>query len=92
RIGVVWGIVSILTLVMLVPVGNLQIIEHAKWKSISNGQVHHTITVPALRGGMYDRYGAVLAVSRPTYRVIANNFQIDHPRAPWQRPNRSASG
>ena len=81
RIGVVWGIVSILTLVMLIPVGNLQIVEHGKWKSISNGQVHHTITVPALRGGMYDRYGAVLAVSRPTYRVIANNFQIEHPRA-----------
>jgi len=66
---------------MLAPVGNLQILEHGKWKSISNGQVHHTITVPALRGGMYDRYGAVLAVSRPTYRVIANNFQIVHPRA-----------
>jgi cell division protein FtsI/penicillin-binding protein 2 len=81
RIGVVWGIVSILTLGMLVPVGNLQIVEQAKWKSISNGQVRHTITVPALRGGMYDRYGAVLAVSRPTYRVIANNFQIVHPRA-----------
>jgi len=81
RIGVVWGIVSILTLVMLVPVGNLQIVEHTKWKSISNGQVRHTIKVPALRGGMYDRYGAVLAVSRPTYRVIANNFQIVHPRA-----------
>jgi cell division protein FtsI (penicillin-binding protein 3) len=81
RIGVVWGIVSLLVLVMLVPVGNLQIIEHGKWKSISNGQVHHAITVPALRGGMYDRYGAVLAVSRPTYRVIANNFQIVHPRA-----------
>ena len=81
RIGVVWGIVSILTLVMLVPVGNLQIVERGKWKSISNGQVRHTITVPALRGGMYDRYGAVLAVSRPTYRVIANNFQIVHPRA-----------
>ena len=81
RIGVVWGIVSLLVLVMLVPVGNLQIIEHGKWKSISNGQVHHAITVPALRGGMYDRYGSVLAVSRPTYRVIANNFQIVHPRA-----------
>ncbi|CAB4862192.1 unannotated protein [freshwater metagenome] len=80
RIGVVWGISSLLILLMLVPVGNLQILEHAKWKSISNGQVHHTISVPALRGGIYDRYGAVLAVSRPTYRVIANNFQIDHPR------------
>ena len=81
RIGVVWGIVSILILVMLIPVGNLQIVEHGKWKSISNGQVRHTVKVPALRGGMYDRYGAVLAVSRPTYRVIANNFQIDRPRA-----------
>jgi cell division protein FtsI (penicillin-binding protein 3) len=80
RIGVVWGIVTLLIVLMLVPVGNLQIVEHGKWKGISNGQVHHTITVPALRGGMYDRYGAVLAVSRPTYRVIANNFQIDHPR------------
>jgi len=81
RIGVVWGIVSILILVMLIPVGNLQIVEHGKWKSISNGQVHHTVKVPALRGGLYDRYGAVLAVSRPTYRVIANNFQIERPRA-----------
>jgi len=81
RIGVVWGIVSLLVLVMLIPVGNIQLLEHGKWKSISNGQVHHTITVPALRGGMYDRYGAVLAVSRPTYRVIANDFQIVHPRA-----------
>ncbi len=80
RIFMVWGIVTLLIAMMLVPVANIQILEHNKWKSISNGQVRHTIVVPALRGGMYDRYGSVLAVSRPTYRVIANDFQIAHPR------------
>ena len=80
RIFLVFIIVSLLIATMLIPVANIQIIEHGKWKSISNSQVRHTIVVPALRGGMYDRYGAVLAVSRPTYRVIANDFQIEHPR------------
>ncbi len=42
-------------------------------------QVKENIVTTALRGGIYDRYGETLAVSRPTSLVIADDFQIRHP-------------
>jgi len=37
------------------------------------------LTTTALRGGIYDRNGQILAVSRPTSLVIADDIQIKHP-------------
>jgi cell division protein FtsI (penicillin-binding protein 3) len=42
-------------------------------------QVKETLTTTALRGGIYDRDGQTLAISRPTSLVVADDFQIKHP-------------
>ena len=58
----------------------IQILEHQRYAALSISQVRQTIVTPALRGGIYDRYGQTLAVSRPTSVVIADDFQISDPQ------------
>ena len=57
----------------------LQVFGHASYAKISASQVSKKITTTALRAGIYDRNGQILAVSRPTSLVIADDFQIAHP-------------
>jgi cell division protein FtsI (penicillin-binding protein 3) len=57
----------------------IQIVDHAHYAKLSVEQVRENIVTTALRGGIYDRYGETLAVSRPTSLVIADDFQISHP-------------
>lgn len=57
----------------------LQVIDHAHYAKLSVDQVRVVLSTTALRGGIYDRYGQTLAVSRPTSLVIADDFQITHP-------------
>jgi cell division protein FtsI (penicillin-binding protein 3) len=42
-------------------------------------QVRENLTTTALRGGIYDRDGQTLAISRPTSLVVADDFQIKDP-------------
>ena len=57
----------------------LQVRQHSHWEALSVAQVREDLTTTALRAGIYDRYGQILAVSRPTSLVIADDIQIDHP-------------
>lgn len=57
----------------------LQIADHSYYARLSVGQVREDLVTTALRAGIYDRYGQILAVSRPTSLVIADDFQIAHP-------------
>ena len=57
----------------------LQVVNHAQYATLSEGQSSQDITTTALRGGIYDRYGQPLAISRPTDEVIADDFQITQP-------------
>ncbi len=57
----------------------LQVVDHAHYARLSVAQVKVTLPVTALRGGIYDRHGETLAISRPTSVVIADDFQITHP-------------
>lgn len=57
----------------------LQIADHAQFAKLSVAQVRQDLTTTALRAGIYDRYGQILAVSRPTSMVIADDFQITQP-------------
>jgi len=54
----------------------LQIVDHVHYAKLSVAQVRVDLTTTALRGGIYDRRGQILAVSRPTSLVIADDFQI----------------
>ena len=58
----------------------VQVGDHGRYAAISKAQVATRVVIPALRGGIYDRNGTVLTMSLPTKTVIADNFQIDHPR------------
>jgi cell division protein FtsI (penicillin-binding protein 3) len=54
----------------------LQVVDHTHYAKLSVAQVRENLTTTALRGGIYDRHGETLAVSRPTSLVIADDFQI----------------
>jgi cell division protein FtsI (penicillin-binding protein 3) len=55
------------------------VLDHAHYTALSVAQVRENLTTTALRGGIYDRHGETLAVSRPTSLVIADDFQIKDP-------------
>jgi cell division protein FtsI (penicillin-binding protein 3) len=57
----------------------LQIVDHAYYAKESVAQVRVQLTTTALRAGIYDRNGQILAISRPTALVIADDFQVQHP-------------
>lgn len=57
----------------------IQVVDHARYAALSAGQVRVDRTTTALRAGIYDRHGQILAVSRPTSMVISDDFQITHP-------------
>ncbi|MDE3064087.1 MAG: penicillin-binding protein 2 [Acidobacteriota bacterium] len=59
----------------------LQVVDHPHYAALSVGQVREDLTTTALRAGIYDRNGQILAVSRPTAMVIADDMQISHPLA-----------
>jgi cell division protein FtsI (penicillin-binding protein 3) len=58
----------------------LQVVDHAHYAKLSVAQVRVNLTTTALRAGIYDRHGQILAVSRPTSLVIADDMQIQHPQ------------
>jgi len=57
----------------------VQIFEHAHYERLSVAQVREDLTTTALRAGIYDRRGQILAISRPTSLVIADDIQISNP-------------
>jgi cell division protein FtsI (penicillin-binding protein 3) len=57
----------------------IQVVDHAHYAKLSVAQVRVNLTTTALRAGIYDRHGQILAVSRPTSLVIADDLQITHP-------------
>ena len=58
----------------------IQVVDHAHYAKLSVAQVRVNLTTTALRAGIYDRHGQILAVSRPTSLVIADDIQITHPQ------------
>ncbi len=57
----------------------VQVLQHATLAKESLAQVRETLSTPALRAGIYDRQGQVIAISQPTDSVIADDFQISQP-------------
>jgi cell division protein FtsI/penicillin-binding protein 2 len=58
----------------------IQVVDHAHYAELSVAQVRVNLTTTALRAGIYDRNGQILAVSRPTSLVIADDMQIKNPQ------------
>jgi len=60
---------------------DVQVFESAGYQRAASEELTQVVTLPALRGGIYARNGAVLAMSITTDTVIADDFQVRHPLA-----------
>jgi cell division protein FtsI (penicillin-binding protein 3) len=59
----------------------VQEFSHQHYANLSSAELTQTVTVPALRGGIYDRTGEVLAESVTKQTVVADPFLIKDPGA-----------
>lgn len=57
----------------------VQLVSGGHYSAIGSAEVTTTVRVPAPRGAIYDRDGAVLAMSVPTSTVVADPLLISHP-------------
>jgi cell division protein FtsI (penicillin-binding protein 3) len=71
-----------LILAMLLVVARLidvQVLHSSSYQAAARGESSISVSLASLRGGIYDRDGAPLALSVPTDDVVADDFQIPHP-------------
>ena len=59
----------------------VQGVDAARYASYGTHEVNQKIAIPALRGAIYDRSGALLAASATRVDVIADDFLVQHPAA-----------
>ena len=59
----------------------VQVFEASGYGTLAGQELAQRITIPAHRGTLYDRDGAVLAMSVPTANVVADDFQVAHPQS-----------
>ncbi len=72
----------VIAVVFVALAGRLVLVQlggSGKYAALGAAEVTSTQPLPALRGGIYDRNGAVLAMSVPTSDVIADPFLIHDP-------------
>lgn len=79
RILLVRAAFILVFLILAARLFQIQILEHSTYEKLSVAQVKEDLTTTALRAGIYDRHAQILAISRPTSLVIADDFQIKHP-------------
>jgi cell division protein FtsI (penicillin-binding protein 3) len=79
RLNLLRALLSFVFVLLALRLIQIQIFDHAHYVKLSVAQVRENLTTTALRAGVYDRNGQILAVSRPTSRVVADDFQITHP-------------
>jgi len=79
RINLLRAVLILTFLLLALRLFQIQIVNHARYAKMSVAQVRVDLPTSALRGGIYDRNGQILAVSRPTSLVIADDFQIKSP-------------
>ena len=73
-------IVLVLVLVAVIArLVDIQILKSSQYAKVAATELSVTVADPGLRGDVYDRNGAVLALSVPTKMVVADDFQIKHP-------------
>jgi cell division protein FtsI (penicillin-binding protein 3) len=58
---------------------DIQVVHAGAYQTAASQESTTTVNLPALRGGIFDRSGAALALSQPTDDVIADDFQVTHP-------------
>ena len=71
----------VIFLAMIVQLINVQEFSHRHYASLSASELSQAVSVPAVRGGVYDRNGEVLAESVTKQTVVADPLLITHPTA-----------
>ena len=66
---------------LVVQLIKVQVVSHQHYASLSTSELTQTVVVPAVRGGIYDRNGEVLAESVTKQTVVADPLLITHPAA-----------
>ena len=80
RMQLVRGLFIVLFAALSLRLVALQIVDHTHYTRLSLDQVRHDLTTTALRAGIYDRHGEILAISEPTSLVVADDMQISQPQ------------
>ncbi|MGH9127812.1 MAG: peptidoglycan D,D-transpeptidase FtsI family protein [Acidimicrobiales bacterium] len=62
-----------------VRLADVQVVGTQRYTAYGKAEVLHSVSLPALRGTIYDSSGLVLAMSEPETTVIADDFQITDP-------------
>ncbi len=71
----------VIFLAMVAQLVNVQEFSHHHYASLSTSELTQSVSVPAVRGGIYDRNGEVLAESVTKQTVVADPLLITHPGA-----------
>ena len=76
---------------MVLRLVQVQEFGHRHYAALSKAQLTQTVTVPAVRGGIYDRNGEVLAETVTRQTVVADPQIIKDPTAGGRRPGARCS-
>jgi len=69
RFKILFGIISVLFLVILCKLFYIQMIQGGKYSGISNNKRIRTVDIDTLRGTIYDRNGSVLAIDKHSFEL-----------------------
>ena len=72
RLKVIFGLVVVTFVLLVVRLGQLQILEGAKYAGISKKRLLRERSIPARRGNIYDRRGRPLAVEEPAFDIAVS--------------------
>ncbi|HUY62943.1 MAG TPA: hypothetical protein VMV14_00320, partial [Acidimicrobiales bacterium] len=79
RVGTMRVVVLVAFVALALRLFAVQVLSGGHYAAIGAAEVTSTVQVPAVRGGIYDRNGAVLALSVPRSTVVADPFLIVDP-------------
>lgn len=74
-------VAGLLVALLVARVVDVQAFSTTKYAAYGNSELFHSVTLPALRGSIYDRDGNLLAVSVPRVDVVSDDFQVQNPDA-----------
>ena len=58
---------------------DVQVLHSGGYQAAARGESSISVSIPSVRGGLYDRSGSPLAVSVPTDDVVADDYLVAHP-------------
>lgn len=79
RITALQAFLAVAGLVVLGRAAQLQVVQGGRWKEEAARSRRETITLPARRGGIYDRSGTPLAVTQESFEVGIAVNELEHP-------------